>query len=70
MRNRLVHEEKSVDLMEFMIRSIHRRYSAHMSAWNMQEENTMILWKPPREGVVKINFDVSVKNNWLSAAAV
>lgn len=67
--NKIVHEGQNYDILE-LIRSILRRYHVHREAWNKQEKVVLISQIPPREGAIKINYDASLKENWISAAAV
>lgn len=68
-RNKLVHEGNCQDIME-VIRSIRRRYEAHKEAWEQSVEVSLVTWKPPMDGELKINFDVAVHFPTLCAAAV
>lgn len=68
-RNKIFHEQKSFDIME-LSRSIQRRYHAQCEAWNNQRFELLISWLPPRENTIKINFDASLQEHWISVAAV
>lgn len=51
-------------------RSIQRRYHAQCEAWNNQRFELLISWLPPRENTIKINYDASLQEHWISVAAV
>ncbi|KAB1221835.1 hypothetical protein CJ030_MR2G004015 [Morella rubra] len=68
-RNKQVREGKSFEIFD-LIRSVQRRYPAHQAAWVGKEMTCLICWQPPTEGMLKINFDVAVRENWLCAGVV
>lgn len=51
------------------IRTVQRRFSGHLTAWEVSEDSLLKSWTPPPEVVLKNNFDTDVKGNWLFAAA-
>lgn len=60
-RNKIVHGEKKPEIIE-VVRSIKRRYEAHKVVCEMNDSVQLITYQPPKNGVLKINFDVAVKS--------
>lgn len=53
-----------------IIRLVHCRFAEHRRVWECDGNEAEVVWQPLLMGGVKINFDVSLKDDVLVAAAV
>lgn len=66
-RNKVVHENLEPNA-SVMVQEVARRYADHGAAWS--QKKCCIFWQPPLVGQLKINYDVSIKEDIMCFVAV
>lgn len=59
-RNKVAHGDELTDPLMMTV-GVRKRYHDNKTTWTSKEEKIDKRWEPPEQGVIKINYDVSVQ---------